>query len=500
MAIAVQLVGEPNQDCLLSVAYGFLDRYYNVREPILPQQELYFSSIGVLSERLRRLEISPVDVVEMMLERIRNLNPRLNAYITVMAEQALDKATVARDELRRGLWRGPLHGVPVAVKDLCFTSDAPTSAGMRIHRNRVYDHDATVVDRLYHAGAIILGKLSLTEAAYTNNHPDFPTPVNPWNAEHWSGTSSSGSGVAAATGQCFAAIGTDTGGSIRFPSACNNLTGLKPTWGRVSRHGVFPLSESLDHIGPMARSVEDVAMMLRAIAGPDDRDPTSRRESVPDYLAATKAGISGLKIGIDREFNENGTHPEVVEAVNDARRVFQDIGARICPISFPSTREVVRAWFDICAAETATIHRETYPARASDYHQGMAGLIDHGIGVSGAEVGAAWIERLKFTGRVAKSFEDVDLLLVPTMITPTPELSELEAFGAGMSKLQEMNRYTSPFDMSGNPALVLPCGVSQKGVPISLQLIGKPMGEETLLAAGHAFQSATDWHLRRPVL
>ena len=461
--------------------------------------ELHYWPLLKLSEHLRTGAISPVEVVRSMLDRIETIDDNLHAYITVMGEQALARARIAEGEIVKGLWRGPLHGVPLAVKDLLYTKDAATSAGMLIYKDFVPDYDATVIERLYAAGAIILGKLTLTEGAYTNNHSVFPTPINPWNADYWAGTSSSGSGVATATGMTFGALSTDTGGSIRFPSACNNVTGIKPTWGRVSRYGCFTLSHSLDHIGPFARSAADASAILRVIAGPDERDGTASSAHVPDYLEATRRGINGLRIGYDESFVSTRTHPEVVAAVEAAKSVLASLGARIRPVSFPSPYDALRGWFDICGAETAKVHAATYPSRASDYDAGMAGLIEHGLKVSGEAVANAWVNRLEFSGRLSAAFEDVDLTLIPTMATPTPTVAELEAFGADDDVLLQMIRYTAPFDLAGNPTIVLPAGFSSNNVPISLQLVGKHLSEDVLCAAGHAFQQATSWHLRRPI-
>jgi amidase len=352
----------------------------------------HYWSINELSERLRRKEISPVEITRTMLERIYRLNPRFHAYVTVMDEQAMTRARIAEEEIYRGQWRGPLHGVPLALKDLCYTSDAPTTAGMSIYKDFQPSFNATVVDRLYRSGAIILGKLTTTEGAYTNNHPMFPVPINPWDAGRWAGTSSSGPGVATAAGLCYGSIASDTGGSIRFPSACNNATGIKPTWGRVSRHGIFTLSHSLDHIGPIARSAADAAAILASIAGPDENDPTSRREPPQDYTAAAKRGVNGLTIGFDETYVSSGTDQHVVAAVEAARKILEDIGARFKPVSFPSPYAALKGWFDICGAETARVHAETYPSRASEYQAGMAGLIEHGLKVSGETVAQNWLK------------------------------------------------------------------------------------------------------------
>lgn len=462
--------------------------------------EMHYYSISKLSEFIRTGEISPVEVTRAMLARVDRLDPDLHSYITVMREQALARARIAEDEINRGLWRGPLHGVPLAVKDLVNTKDAVTTAGMSIYSDHVPDYNATVVERLYGAGAILLGKLSLTEGAYTNNHPMYPVPINPWNADYWAGTSSSGSGVATATGLAFGALSTDTGGSIRFPAACNGITGIKPTWGRVSRHGVFTLSDSLDHVGPFARSAEDAALILGAIAGSDVNDPTSLPDAVPDYARAAQRGVSGLRIGYDENFVTRNTHPEVIAAVTAAREALSDLGARIKPVAFPSPYEALRGWFDICGSEAARFHEQTYPSRAADYDAGLAGLLEHGRSVSGERVAKAWTDRRAFSGRLAAAFEDVDLMLMPTMTTPTPTIAELEAFGADDNVLLEMIRYTAPFDLTGNPTIVLPAGFSDAQVPISLQLVGRHLGEDLLCAAGAAFQRVTDWHLRRPPL
>lgn len=461
--------------------------------------ELHYWSLTDLGTALKARTVSSVEVTTALLARIAALDGGLHSYITVMTEAALARARAADAEMAQGQWRGPLHGVPLALKDLFFTTDAVTTAGMAIYRDHRPAYDATVVDRLRRAGAVLLGKLTLTEGAYTNNHPLYPVPVNPWSPAHWAGTSSSGSGVATAAGLCFGALATDTGGSIRFPSACNGITGIKPTWGRVSRHGVFTLSHSLDHVGPFARSALDAAAILKVIAGPDDNDPTALPAPVPDYLAATARGLSGVRIGYDERFVGTNTHTEVVAAVESARLLLQKLGARIQPVDVPSPYEALRGWFDICGAETAGVHAETYPARKQDYDGGLAGLIEHGRTVSAQTLASAWVRRLEFSGQLAAALNDVDLLLIPTMTTPTPTLPELESFGAHDDVLLQMIRYTAPFDLSGHPTIVLPAGFSTTGVPISLQLVGKHLTEDLLCAGGHAFQQHTDWHLRRPL-
>ncbi len=262
--------------------------------------DLHYLSLDEVARRLKARDVSSVEATGALLERIARIDPRLMSYATVTPERALDDARRLDAETAAGRSRGPLHGVPIAVKDLCDTAGVPTAAGMAIRARHVPDSDATVVARLKQAGAVILGKLQMTEGAYGLHHPKVVPPLNPWNAAYWTGVSSSGSGVATAAGLCFGSLGSDTGGSIRFPSTMNGLSGLKPTWGRVSRAGVFPLAESLDHVGPMCRSALDVALMLGVIAGADPDDPTASPRPVPDYVASIGAGVKGKRLGVPR--------------------------------------------------------------------------------------------------------------------------------------------------------------------------------------------------------
>src|SRR6266850_692117 len=265
----------------------------------MPTRDLHYCELVEIGQRIQKREQSSVEATQAQLDRIAHLDGQLKSYAYVMASAALEQAHAAEKEIAAGEVRGPLHGVPIAVKDLCWTKDAPTAAGMTIYRDYRPSEDATVVSRLKEAGAVILGKLQLTEGAYADHHPEIDPPRNPWDATLWSGASSSGSGVATAAGLCYGSLGSDTGGSIRFPSAANSVTGLKPSWGRVSRHGVFALSEILDCMGPLARSVADAATVLAAIAGPDALDPTARHEPVPDYPDSMMEGVRGRRIAVD---------------------------------------------------------------------------------------------------------------------------------------------------------------------------------------------------------
>jgi amidase len=459
---------------------------------------VHYLSLTEISNRLRRGELTPTTLSETILARISKRDGALRSYTAVLADRAMAKARLAEEELGRGLWRGPLHGVPIAVKDLCYTDYAPTAAGMLIHKGFIPPYTCTVVERLERAGAIILGKLSMTEGAFAIHHPDMPTPVNPWHADAWTGASSSGSGAATAAGLCYGSLGSDTGGSIRFPSAACGLTGLKPTWGRVSRYGVFPLSESLDHIGPMTRTAADCAVMLAAIAGADPRDPTALLAPVPDYVAGVAGGIRGLRVGIAQDYAFDRLDEDVMAALGGAKDALVALGARPVPVDFPSIADATTAWLHLCLAEAAIAHEATYPSRAAEYGPALGNVLEAARNVSAGELGKAHILRDRFVGQVAAAFQDIDVLLIPVWPTPIPSAAEWNEMAQG--DLAELLRYAGPFNLTGMPALTMNGGFDRNGVPIGFQLVGKHLSEGLLLRAGHAFQSITDWHTRHPVL
>src|SRR5260370_11748702 len=281
----------------------------------MPTRDLHYCELVEIGQRIRKRELSPVGATQAQLDRIARLDGQLKSYAYVMASSALEQAHAAEKEIAAGKVRGPLHGVPIAVKDLCWTQDAPTAAGTTIYRDYRPSEDGTVLPTLKEAGAVILGKLQLTEGAYADHHPEIDPPRNPWDAALWSAASSSGSGVATAAGLCYGSLGSDTGGSIRFPSAANGVTGLKPTWGRVSRYGVFQLAATLDHIGPMARSAVDCGAILGAIAGADPKDPTAVPVDVPDYISNLSGDLRGVKVGVDRRWTSEGVHAATCKAL-----------------------------------------------------------------------------------------------------------------------------------------------------------------------------------------
>ncbi|MGY3425528.1 amidase [Bradyrhizobium sp. F1.13.4] len=329
--------------------------------------DLHYLGLVDVGRKIQAKELSPVEATKAMLGRIEQLDGKLKSFAYVMANSALAEAAAAEKEVASGKIRGPLHGVPVAVKDLCWAKGAPAAHGMTIHRDFRPTEDATVVARLKGAGAIILGKLQQTEGAYADHHPKIDPPKNPWNADLWPGASSSGSGVATAAGLCFGSLGTDTGGSIRFPSAANGITGLKPTWGRVSRYGAFELAATLDHIGPMARSAVDCGAILGVIAGQDPKDTTSVPLPVPDYLAGLSGDLRGVTIGVDRRWTSEGADGDAAMVLAEGLRVAADLGAKIKEVTFPDPKAVIDDWFPLCGIEVAVAHEDTYPARKDEY-------------------------------------------------------------------------------------------------------------------------------------
>lgn len=464
----------------------------------MSHSDLHYLELLEIGRQIQSRERSSVEVTQGMLARIAAVDPKLLSYVTVMADSALADATRADAEIAAGRARGPLHGVPLAVKDLLWTAGVLTTHGMPLHRDFRPTEDATVVRRLREAGAVILGKLQQTEGAYADHHPDVPAPRNPWGSHLWSGVSSSGSGVATAAGLCFGALGTDTGGSIRFPSAANGVTGLKPTWGRVSRYGALELAGSLDHIGPLARSAADAAAILGAIAGPDPLDPTAAQVPVPDYLATMTRGLRGLRVGLDRAWAVDLTDAATQAMMLDAARTVETLGATVIEIEFPDAQQAIDDWTPLCAVETAVAHEATYPAHKDAYGPGLASLIELGRRLSAMDYQKLARRRAEFSGRVQAVFQTLDLLLVPAMAYAAPTVERLAALGEDPELLNGMLRYTCPFDLTGSPTLTLPGGQTTEGAPLAFQFVAPHFAEHVLVQAGWAFQRATRWHQRHP--
>lgn len=455
-----------------------------------------FLDIAELSEQLRTGRLTSTEVTTAMLERIDALDPALQSFAVVTRERALADAAAADEQIARGGWRGPLHGVPLALKDLVETEGITTAAGTTVHGDHVPNADGTVAARLRAAGSVLLGKVRMTEGAFSAHHPDLPTPVNPWNADTWSGVSSSGSGVSVAAGLAFGTLGSDTGGSIRLPSGANGVTGLKPTWGRVSRAGVFPLAPSLDHIGPMTRSARDSALMMTVIAGWDPADPTSSSRPVPDYAAHLELDRSPV-VGIDPDLNAR-FDPETQSMLASVQSELSDLGWRVVEVQAPDFMTVAADWSALCGVETALAHGDTYPSRKAEYGPALAGLIELGRSLDVLDLERMQQRRRHFTGAMNRLMDDIDILLLPSVGKASPTIEEMNGLEAGTELFEQVTGPTAPIDLAGLPALTLPSGFTGRGTPLGVQFVGPAFAEAALLAAGVAYQRATDHHLRRP--
>lgn len=462
--------------------------------------DLAFMGAIELGKNIARGRLSPVEVTQLMLQRIDKLDPKLKCYATVMAADALKDARRCEREIMKGRIRGPLHGVPVSVKDLCDTKGTVTAAGIPMFRKRVPDRDATVVTKLRGAGAVVIGKLQMTEGALALHHPEIDPPVNPWAKNRWSGASSSASGAATAAGLTYGALGSDTGGSIRFPSYANGVVGLKPTWGRVSRYGVVPLSETLDHVGPLTRSVEDAAVMLEAIAGRDKNDPSSSSVEVPGYLRGIGKGVKDIRVGIDRSFAMSTVHPEVKKTLERVVRTLRSEGATIVPVKLPMVEEAIEAWVPICTSEAALAHILTYPKRKSGYSEVYSGFLDDGHAVSGMDYARAQITRKNFQGAMQAIFQSIDLMISPVIGMLNPTIKKFDALCAKDGGLMELIYWTCLDDMTGAPTITLPAGLDSNGSPLGFQLVGRPFEEGLLFRAGAVWQRAADWRGVKPPL
>lgn len=466
---------------------------------------MHYDSLTTIANKIRHKEVSPVEVTAAMLERIEQVDGNLLSYATVTAELALEQARNAEAAIAAGEYLGPLHGVPIAVKDLCYTAGISTMGGLKVRNNFVPDFDSTVVERLAEGGAVLLGKLNLTEGALSAYNPEFPIPVNPWDSSLWSGVSSSGSGVAVAAGLCYGAIGTDTGGSIRYPSMANGVVGLKPTWGRVSRYGVLALAESLDHVGPMTRTVEDAARFFTVIAGKDSSDPTSLSDDVPELEAFLDQNIAGLRIGIDEQYLTNGTDEGLVESIRAVTDVLQSLGVELVEVSMPDEgpMDYRNLWLPLTGYEAYQAHREFYPDQAEDYGGYLSSVLEMGRNISESDYEAAKQKRASFNSKFVAELEKVDAVICPSggMVFPVeqaPQYGSAEDMKAVVKNFQ--GQFTIPADLAGTPTLSVPCGFNDRGWPYCFQLLGNRLSEPTLCRIGHAYQSATSWRERHPTL
>jgi aspartyl-tRNA(Asn)/glutamyl-tRNA(Gln) amidotransferase subunit A len=466
--------------------------------------DLAFLSARQIAALVRERKVSPVEITRVYLERIERLDSRLRAYITVVPDKALETARAAETAVMCGQPLGPLHGVPYAVKDQFDTAGVRTTSGSRILEDHVPIEDATTISRLNSAGGILLGKLNLTEFALggTQQFP-FGQPRNPWNLDHDPGGSSSGSGIAVAAGLCAASLGEDTGGSVRSPASFCGVVGLRPTWSRVSRHGSFPLSWSMDTPGPLARTVEDVAWLLQAIAGYDAKDPLSSRAPVPEYAGPLADGVRGLRVGIVRELTFGpDTDAEVREAVLEAVRCLERLGAVTEEISLRLVPFAGAIFMALADADGAGVHHRWLRSRPGDYDQGTRRRLLTASLIPAAIQQRAARARALLRAEMREALARLDLLLCPTAHQAAPPIAAARGAITGRQEVAgrffTRRSYVTPAALAGLPAIAVPCGFTRSGLPISLQLIGRHFDEATVLRAAHAYEQQSEWSRRRP--
>jgi len=460
-------------------------------------EDLAFASIAELAPKLKSQKISPVELTELALSRIDQHDGTLNSFITVMADQARAEAKAAEQGIASGGYLGPLHGIPIAVKDLYATKGTRTTYGSLLFSDWVPDHDAALVERLKAAGAVILGKTNLQELAYgtTSANPHFGQVYNPWKTGFHPGGSSGGSASALAAGLTWMALGSDTGASIRQPAACCGIVGIKPTFGRLSKHGCLPLSWSMDHTGPMTRGVRDAALTMNLLAGYDPRDPCSVDRPVPDFLAGLEQGIAGKRIAIVRKFFMEEGDPEVMAGVEATLPVLESQGAVIEEIELPHIEDAFKAGTLTIVTEGASYHADHLKNRADAFSPQCRADFELGRLYKATDYIQAQRLRRHLMEEVAKVMAPIDALVMPTSpITATP------AEGNPPDHPVFRVRNTIPFNFLGLPGISIPCGFSSEGLPIGLQIIGKAFDEAGILNIAHAYEQATDWHRQRPAL
>ncbi|MBI3514539.1 MAG: amidase [Proteobacteria bacterium] len=458
---------------------------------------LHFLSLAELGKQIRAKQLSPVELVQSLLARIKRYDPKIQSFIRVTEDVALAQARAAELEIAAGLYRGPLHGIPVGLKDIIATAGIPSTAHSKLLQDHVPAEDAVVTQRLHAAGAVLMGKLATFEFALGGPSWDLPWPpaLNPWNTAYLPGGSSSGSGAALAAGFVAGALGTDTGGSVRWPAAVCGIVGLKPTYGRISRRGVLPNTFTMDHCGPMSRTVEDCAILLQVLAGFDAADPGSADVPVPDYRAALTGDISGLRIGLVRHWYAEGAHPDIAPAVDRAARKLAELGAIVEEVRLSSLLDYADCKTTLSAAELYAIHEPDLKRRPQDFGAKLRNRVLPGGLIRAEDYVQAQRRRLALCREFEGAFKRFDLLVTATWLTTAdpadPNLDD---------KLTQVPQPTSPSSVTGTPAIAVPCGVSREGLPLSLQITGRPFAEPLVLRAAHAFERATEWHCRHPDL
>ena len=469
-------------------------------------EDLAFASIEELSSLIQTGELSPVELTQTFLDRIERHNERLGAYITVLGEQALRSARGAESAIAAGDYLGPLHGIPIAVKDQVYTRGVRTTAGSHVLADFVPDEDATIMKRLYAAGAILTGKLNLNEFAMggTLAHA-YGLPRNPWNPEHSPGGSSSGSGIAVAAGLSAAAIGEDTAGSIRNPASFCGIVGVKPSSGSVSRHGIVPLSWSLDTAGPMTHTVHDCAWLLGVIAGRDENDRLTSRRAVPDYAAKLGESVRGVRVGVVRELMyADGVNPETRRAVESAVEQLAGMGASIEEISVPIIEYAGAIYMSFCDVDNPRLHEARLFDSPTDYDYATRVRLLLANLIPASMVGKAQRARALLRREMFEVMRKVDVLVSPTTSTPAPKIQETQAKLTTVDEVVRgvfaVRNNSTTFNMTGLPAISLPCGFTESGLPLGLQIGGRMHEDETVFQVAYAYEQANDWHKRRPPL
>ncbi len=462
-------------------------------------QDLAHEPISAVAELLRRKEVSPVELTDMTLERVEKLDPRINSFYTVFKNAARTSAREAEDAIRRGNYRGPLHGIPIGIKDIYEVG--PTTCGSKTLKDYVAPADCEAVKRLKRAGAIVIGKTATYEFAY-----GFPTlksyfkPArNPWNLDYDPGGSSSGSGAAVAAGLAYAAMGSCTGGSIRWPAQCCGIVGLKPTYGRVSRAGIYPLAWSLDHAGPLTRTVTDAALVLQACAGHDPMDAASANVPVPDFSEKLDRGIKGMRIGLMRSVYQDNCDPKVLRPFEASLKEFEKLGAELVDVPSITLTQMQAIEWPALFAECAAIHVDNVRHRGADYNPHAKLFVAYGLLVSSG----CYLLTARARAQVRDDLLDVmgkgiDALMLPTVGFPTGRVLE---DSPGLSIVaEEFSIYTAIFNFTGFPAIQVPCGFDSDGMPVGLQIAGKPFEEATVCQVAAAYEKATPWHNQHPRL
>lgn len=464
-------------------------------------EALAYASIGELAPQIRSRSLSPVDLVDAVLARVERLRS-LNAFITVTAGLARARAAEAARQIAAGRYRGPLHGIPISLKDLIDTRGIRTTAGSKILADHVPQRDATVAARLQEAGAILIGKAALHEFAYgvTTNNPHYGPTRNPWAPDRIPGGSSGGSGAAVAAGLGPASIGTDTGGSVRIPAALCGVIGLKPTYGRVSRHGLRPLAWTLDHPGPLTRTVEDAALVLQAIAGPDPHDPTTLGQEVPEFIGGLRRPVAGLRAGVLADPYHEYVTDDVQAAFGEAVGVLRSLGMQVERVAFSKAAEASAAQATIIMAEAASVHERWLRDRPGDYGADTRARLQRGQFLSATQYLRAQRVRALIQQEAAILLRPYAVLMCPTVPCLAPGIGEDSVVirGEKVRVVDVMTRLTRLWNFTGLPAVSVPCGFGKSGLPVGLEVIGRAMDEATVLAVAHAYEQATPWHTRRP--